>query len=341
MCIGIKFHRKDFNEDFLSRTGTACVNGIFVLIIFYSHLLEYIDITESTGGIMLAVRNFLGQLMVATFLLYSGYGVYEQIRKNPNYVNSIPRKRVGKVWVRLVFAVCLFAVVQALIGNEFGKRQFLKSLIAWDDLGNNNWYIFAILVLYLVTYGAFTVAGKNHKLSIALVFIGTLFYVLFTANHKREWWYNTVMCYPVGMLVAYYKPHITERLFQNKRYIIALVSVFLAFLIVNEYEFYDWEVNLLSILFALLVLLVTMKIELRSPVLKWFGNNVFWMYELQRIPMIVLQKIGYAQSNPTQTALISFAVTVVGVVLCEKLFVVVDRLLFSDKKDKNEASIRV
>lgn len=332
MCVKLKIHGKGFNENFVSRSCTSCINGVFALIIFYSHLAAYIYIDMETGGHMHAIRDFLGQLMVASFLFYSGYGVYEQIKKRPAYVDSIPGKRVAKVWVRMAFTVCLFAVMQRMLGYGVSRKAFLMYL------GNSNWYVFAVLFSYLMTYAAFTICGDNHKLSIALVFAGTAFYAMFMGKHKQLWWYDTIMCYPVGMLVSYYIEGITEKLFKTKSYLLGLVCVLLAFLITKQCRANWAGWNLYSVLFALLVMLVSVKIELRSPVLNWFGRNAFWMYELQRIPMIVLRKRGYAERHSYKTAAISFAVTVIGAFLCEKLFAQVDRLLFGGRKKKAQTT---
>ena len=39
--------------------------------------------------------------------------------------------------------------------------QFLLSLVCWESIGNSNWFIFAILVLYLITTASFLLVRKN------------------------------------------------------------------------------------------------------------------------------------------------------------------------------------
>ncbi len=80
--IGIKIHIRDINADFLSKECTSCINGIFLLIVFCSHLVhDYIPLDGAKDGIMFSVKQFLGQLMVAPFLFYSGYAVFVQTEK--------------------------------------------------------------------------------------------------------------------------------------------------------------------------------------------------------------------------------------------------------------------
>lgn len=53
----------------LNKEQTTCINGIFVLFVFLSHFGQYE--TMPWNNLLLAI----GQLMVAPFLFYSGYGM--------------------------------------------------------------------------------------------------------------------------------------------------------------------------------------------------------------------------------------------------------------------------
>lgn len=59
----------------LNKEQTTCINGIFVLFVFLSHFGQYE--TMPWNNLLLAI----GQLMVAPFLFYSGYGIMEQIQR--------------------------------------------------------------------------------------------------------------------------------------------------------------------------------------------------------------------------------------------------------------------
>lgn len=49
--------------------------------------------------------------------------------------------------------------------------------------------------------------------------------------------------------------------------------------------------NMRSILFSLLVVMLTMKVKIGNRPLYWLGLNLFPLYIYQRIPMIVLYEI--------------------------------------------------
>lgn len=94
----------------------------------------------------------LGQCIVAMFLFYSGYGISQGVRaKGKKFLDDIPF-RAFKVLLRFDMAVLIFVPVNMFFGHKIPIKKILLSLICWDGIGNSNWYIFAIIALYLMTY---------------------------------------------------------------------------------------------------------------------------------------------------------------------------------------------
>ena len=54
--INLKFDLKNFNYEYLEKKNTTIINGLFVIIVFFS-------------------LGKIGQLMDTPFLFYSGYGI--------------------------------------------------------------------------------------------------------------------------------------------------------------------------------------------------------------------------------------------------------------------------
>ena len=64
---------------YCSREMTASVNGYFLTTVFMTHLIQYMSwsIYGPLDIMYIEVNRALGQLIVAMFLFYSGYGVTE------------------------------------------------------------------------------------------------------------------------------------------------------------------------------------------------------------------------------------------------------------------------
>ena len=83
------------------------------------------------------------------------------------------------------------------------------------------------------------------------------------------------------------------------------------------------------ILFACMVVLVTMKFSINNKILNFFGKNLFSMYILHRLPMIVFSKLGI--DNKYIFVVLSFAVTVLLCIGFDKLMSIIDGRLFKKK----------
>lgn len=77
-------------SDILSKDDTMIINGLFVICIFLSHGSQYITLNDDLlNNLYLKFQSFLGQLVVATFLSFSGYGVSNKINGGDSIFLSI------------------------------------------------------------------------------------------------------------------------------------------------------------------------------------------------------------------------------------------------------------
>lgn len=302
VCLwGIRFcFGYEGNRQYLSVEHTLSIKGIFILLVFFSHLQGYVTFTDWKDLFCVNIIGSIGQGMVTMFLFYSGYGVMESIRKKGEaYVRAMPVKRILSTWFRFACAVTLFVPVALWHRESLTLSRIAWSMIGWEAVGNSNWYIFAVLILYLITYIAFRLAGvKQNLLSIALVLLGTAVYI-FTLSFggiKETWWYDTVLCYSFGMVWSLFVGTTGEKLL-NKRvsWGIAMVTLLVAFYCLNEGEFSVINQIIRNLFFAAVVVLLTMRISVGNTILRWCGKHLFPLYILQRIPMIIFKDLGISQ----------------------------------------------
>ena len=63
--------------------------------------------------------------------------------------------------------------------------------------------------------------------------------------------------------------------------------------VLKKYSYYYMYINiLLNLSFSILIILITMKISINNKIFLWCGKNLFEIYILQRIPMIILKQFG-------------------------------------------------
>ena len=318
MCvIGNKFFFVNSNKEYLSKTNTAAVKGIFILFIVFSHSIQYVSYDDKYSKHIYALILYMGQLVVTLFLFYSGYGVFESFKKKgEQYIKGFPKKRILRTLLSFDTVVLLYLGLYITINRDFPIKQALLSLIGWESVGNSNWYIFDIVVLYAIAY--FSIYVFERKKYILLSSWGlSIVFVLFMILYKQPWWYNTIVCFPLGMTYSFFKDEIDKILFINKKYVMILICTFITAFVMKQYS----ETNvlyyeLLSLSFSVLIVVITVKIEFRNVILKWFGDNLFYVYIVQRLPMIILSK--WFSLDPYVFFLLSFVFTVVMAVIVKE-----------------------
>ena len=284
----------------LKREQATEVNGIFVMLVFLRHFKEYI-VCGAYDRIFWVVDGLLEQLIVTTFLFYSGYGILVSLETKKDYLQKFPN-RIFKVWLQFAVAVCLFLFLNLFIGKVYSTPTILLSFTAWQSVGNSNWYILAILVLYAISYIGGLMTSQDRLTTIIFVTAGCCVYaVVLIWCGKGSWYYDTIFCYPLGMLFGKYEHKIRTLLEKTYTYLIIVVGCAVAFvasyLCTLKCHGVIWlaVVELRGLFFVLLVVLATSRIKIGNPVLNWLGKHTFEIYILQRLPMIALSGIGMNQ----------------------------------------------
>ncbi|MBQ8322986.1 MAG: acyltransferase [Clostridia bacterium] len=346
LCVwGIKFSH--CHKDYMSREQTEAVKGIFAIIILFSHMRGYITLSSSFAdrsyGILL---NMIGQLMVAIFFFYSGYGVIQSYKNKDKYTKTFLKNRILKTWLHFAVAVACYFILSFIIGKTYSWQDYAFCWIGWTSVGNSNWFIFIALSLYILTWAAFPIAEKFFKArkSIAVSFIvcgfSIVLWFVFYVFGKETWWYDTLLCYPLGMLFSTGKEKLDFYLEKNKRSNYLIVAASFLLFIVSYFGYHKIPFEKIAIYsicacaFCLAIVMFTTKIKIDNVVLRWLGKNSFLIYILQRIPMIIFSEVGWNSSRYLFAGL-SIIATLLLVVVFNKIYMIIDKV-FERKKGKQE-----
>jgi len=283
----ISFYGKTYNESYIGKEQCNAVKGIFILFVFGRHIWPYMkdagyDFSAFGDQLFLSLDKSLGQLIVVMFLFYSGYGIMESVKaKGQKYISSLPKKRILKTLVNFDIAVFVFILTDLLIGKPLELGNTLLAFTGWTDVGNSNWYIFIILLCYIATWIGF----RFFRWWVSILIIFVCFLVLrFT---RDVWWYNTLLSFPAGLIYSKYKTKIESYI--KSKYLLSFFICLIVFLITYKLPIAAFGIkdNVMSVAFALLILVATMKIKVGNPILNWLGKNLFPLYIYQRIPMLI------------------------------------------------------
>lgn len=289
ICLALLAVRKPQTQetDFLGKETCNIVKGVFILYVFLRHVSQYLGDHTAIPILDIYLQNLFRQLIVVMFLVYSGYGVHYSMSHKSGYTTTIPRRRMLTTLLNFDVAVCIYAATCLVIGKSITTPHFLLSLVGWLDCGNSNWYIFAIICFYGFSFIAGTAFKENKTWRVATVFVLCTLYLVVLRNFKGFWWYDTALAYPLGAALAEYKNDIVA--FMRKNYWGLLVASLLLTLVFNFIEKHDLAFAFITTpAFATAVLLLTMRIPLKSRALEWCGKNLFPLYIYQRLSMLTI-----------------------------------------------------
>jgi hypothetical protein len=309
-----------FNADYISRDKTNNIKGIFVILILLSHAKSYLELGGAYDEPYIAMQNHLNQMVVAMFLFYSGFGIMEQIKKREfTYIKSIPLKRFPNLLINFDIAVILYFILNFAIGNKLELKNALLALIGWVGVLNSSWYIFVTFVLYILTFISFFAIKwiKNRKAQFVYLIILTALtaafvFVMLKYSNKERFWYNTALLYVLGFWYSYFKDVIEKVLMKNDG---IFFTAFALLLTVYLFTYlHRWDRLLIytvwACCFTIGVVMLTMKFDIESNILKWFGEHIFSIYILQRIPMVILVQLGIADRHKYIFVILSIAATI-------------------------------
>ena len=319
--VNVKVCRKGFFPDYLGKEQCNAVKGVFILLVFMAHVQTFImrcgfSFDKPTDGTGRAFSVAMGQLVVTLFFFYSGYGVMKSLMaKGDSYLDTYPKKRLLTTLLNFDVAVICFVFLAWILGEQVGLPRILLSLIGWSAFGNSNWYIFVILCCYLAFYLVFKVFGTRYRLGAAVLAVIVLAGMLALRACKSPFWYTTMLVFPAGTVYALYSEKL-EHLIQQRYWlsVILLLAAFLSLgLLVKTHPLHGLTFNAKSIVFALLIVTLTMKVRIGNQWLRWCGFSLFPLYIYQRLPMISLRGIageGWVCAHPHVFIGLCFLITV-------------------------------
>lgn len=270
LLFSSSYHFEKNDENWLNYKNTNIIRGMSVVIVFLHHL----SVRLPHHTLFVIIFGNIGFLGVSLFLFCSAYGLMEQYKKNNEYIKKIPSKII-----KLYTIYYVWNVISSLLIVIFTNATFHFYSVFIASLYKNNWYVFAILYLYICFYIVHRF-NKNKNLNILLF---SIFWILIGVALKLgAYWYNTILCFPIGMYVAEYKEKVYSVL--NKKYYKFFIFSFLIFLgfvylnITGYISFVRWLQFIAPIITLIIVNCILLKIQFNSYILNCMNKISYEIY---------------------------------------------------------------
>lgn len=308
--------RKTWNEEAFSLRQMKMLQGMAAICIMLHHLGQKTCAPWHSKKVIVHGLDFfvpIGYFLVALFFFCSGYGLYKSWKTKPNYLEGFLKRRVLPLVVAYYLSGLVFLAVRYLMKEKISGWQLFCYLSGIKLCNINAWYVIALPIFYLFFYLAFRFCKKENA-AVAVTAAAVLIYILIGTmiNHndywmRGEWWYNSVHLFVVGILFARSEE---KKIASMKRlYPLRLVGSLLlifVFYVLSEWaadvisyygENFDplyWRVVLrrwgclipqllASYYFVRFLFLLSLKVKLGNPVLKFMSGITLEFYLIHGI----------------------------------------------------------
>ena len=235
--------------------------------------------------------------MVVPFLFFSGYGIYEQIKgRGDNYVKSLPKNRVLKIYLMFLLAWLAFFIVSFIFQSNYSVKHYISSVFGITSIGNSNWYVVIVLAMYLSTYLSFRLVPDRKMALVINILMGLLvFFILTNKPDLDSCWWNTIIAYYAGLLYSYHKEKIVALYKKHNwtRILFLLLSIVITVIggVLNIFYPSDFYFAIMVVGFSLIFPSLLALFKISNKFLLILGKYTFWIYILQRLPMLIFSHI--------------------------------------------------
>lgn len=318
----------NFFSDYMDIDNTNSIKGIFVWLIIFCHKTGY---GNFKNYLFFGITQNLGQKVVSMFLFYSGFGIYESIKKSGyNYVKTLPIKGII-LFIKSQLIILMFLATNIFIfKRKVSFRQYALSVIFKSGLGNSNWFAFTIIVLYLYSYVSFRFLKHKFFFGIIILSFLSFFHVKFVLNYyyqKQFYTVDTILCFLVGLFYSLCQKYFDKFLLKNDIYYYGIISIII-FLFYKTYNNYTLiKISMKNALFALLIISITIKVKFNNEFLKFLNSHSYSIYLLQRLVMWIVIKKRILQNHNFIQISFEFTSIIFISTLFDKYTFFVDKLL--------------
>ena len=210
----------------------------------------------------------IGFLGVSIFLFVSGFGLLNRYKKNNNYLKNFLKNRIFKIVIIFIISRIIILLIS-------------KSVVVATQ---NDWYTCIILYYYFLFYIVYKYI-ENDKAKNFIMCLSFIPYILVCLYLKKSpYWYNTSICFPLGLVIAEYKETIYKIINNNfSKFLIPLgliILIMVGFQVTGFISNVRWLQFIIPIIFILLIITLLTRIKLNSQIFIFFSKISYPLYLL-------------------------------------------------------------
>lgn len=280
----------------LSKSNTLTIRGMVIICVILHHITQYFNVY----GIGAKLFLHTGYIFVGIFFALSGYGNYISYSKN-KIGNGTTLKwtlnRIIKLYISCSLVI-IFSVLSIMIfkyENALSIKGILKYIVTLTLPKWNNWYLKVQLILYIV-FALIYRYVKKYKLPVFSTLI-ILMIIAMYVNGLDSYWYNSNLCFCLGIFLAKYKENIMNMAMFKKITLVCSLMCFTMLFIVLTLKGPKLSYNIssifISICFVAMILILDTMIPINSRLLSKLGNISLQVYLVHFILIEIFRTMSF------------------------------------------------
>lgn len=265
--------------DFLNRNYTYLLRGVCMILIVFAHTAN--EFPEVLAQYHLSSILICGRYATGIFLFLSGYGLTLSIRNNEIDKGYVVKHLKNLLVPYVVF--WLFYIIADCVINGFSisfnlYKEFLFLKMPYVD----TWFFRTILGIYIV-YFLWAKFCKQYVATVMAISV-IVYMVILVCLGMDSWWWNTILCFPLGILIAVRPSFLKVR---DMRWT-TLAILLLLFILSHKYMPSQTLQAIIPPLFCCLFfacLSLKIRITKARTTLAFIGKNSLYMYLMEEIPI--------------------------------------------------------
>lgn len=209
--------KKSSENDILEKETTDALKGIAMLMIVLHHMATNLIGTIQLIGweyYALAFMCRVGNLGTAIFIFLSGYGNYiSYCKMNKRKRRSNLRKesiqwvcsRILRILIEFIIAYIIVVgiyIICKIPMNIVNIQEGIRGLITITFPNTSTWFLKMLLLLYFLFGLSFGHFKDDSRACMAMTVVILCIITFMCGMHFESYWWDTLLCFPMGVFVA-------------------------------------------------------------------------------------------------------------------------------------------
>lgn len=276
-CLNCKVLKE--KQNVFSRPTTNSMKGLAMIGIILHHIRNSLG----ASSFLLGVAGYIG---TGIFFFISGYGNELSIVKSGNVTAKWIGKKIKKLYLPFIVCYVLWIAYKLLLRKQlFALKEILGDVLTMSLPNMINWFPKVILLCFILHWICVKCIKKVKVRSVVVFVIVSVYVVVLKFSHVPNYWYLSVMCYPLGILFANRRLFMTHNVLDEKCLNSEIKNLILCVggITVNIILlFLSSKSNIICIVvsmsFSIFCFVYSSIFEVRTKFLSWIGVNSFECY---------------------------------------------------------------